>query len=62
MRIEAEVDVIEMGDDELAPYTYDWTMRVQEAKAYQAELTQALSNSHSHTPSHRRDRMGSPGF
>lgn len=39
-----EVYVIEIDNDDLTPYTYDWTLRVEEAKAYQEGLEQALGS------------------
>jgi hypothetical protein len=40
VRIEAEVEVVEMADEDLAPYTYDYTMRVEEAQAHLEGLVQ----------------------
>lgn len=38
MRIKAEVEVLELDDDGLAPYTFDYTVRMEEAQAYAEEL------------------------
>jgi hypothetical protein len=34
------VEVVEMADEDLAPYTYDYTMRVEEAQAHLEGLQQ----------------------
>ena len=36
--------MIEIDNDDLTPYTYDWTLRVEEAKAYKEGLEQALGS------------------
>ena len=38
VRIEAEVQVLELDESYLAPYTFDYTIRIEEAKAYAKEL------------------------
>lgn len=38
MRIKAEVQVLELDESCLAPYTFDYTIRVQEARAFAEEV------------------------
>lgn len=43
MRIKAEVQVLELDDASIAPYTFDYTIRVEEAKAFAEELAKYRS-------------------
>lgn len=43
VRIKAEVQVLELDDASIAPYTFDYTIRVQEAKAFAEELAKYRS-------------------
>lgn len=38
VRIEAEVQVLELDESYLAPYTFDYTLRVEEARAFAEEV------------------------
>ncbi|CAK9238252.1 unnamed protein product [Sphagnum troendelagicum] len=38
VRIEAEVQVLELEDADLAPYTFDYTLRMEEAQAFAREV------------------------
>ena len=43
VRIKAEVQVLELDDASIAPYIFDYTIRVEEAKAFAEELAKYRS-------------------
>lgn len=45
IRIKAEVDVVELTDGDIGPYTFNNTLKFEEAKKYNKELQQIISRS-----------------
>lgn len=45
IRIKAEVDVVELTEGDIGPYTFNNTLKFEEAKKYNKELQQIISRS-----------------
>lgn len=45
IRIKAEVDVVELTDGDIGPYTFNNTLKFEEAQKYNKELQQIISRS-----------------